>query len=99
MVLSGIGVSGFPQSIALEARAKCAKRRWTPFITGFILHRNKESGNRWASSARLTFLKSPMVRAKEYALAGAFEFLFLQSLVDHGHILATSKWIDDVSQD
>ncbi|MBX4868086.1 hypothetical protein HJA87_12845 [Rhizobium bangladeshense] len=78
---------------------KSDKRRWTPFVTGFTLHRNKESGNRWVSSARLTFLKSPEARAKEYALAEAFEFLFLQSLVDHGHILATSKWIDDVSQD
>ncbi|MBB4233574.1 hypothetical protein [Rhizobium esperanzae] len=50
-------------------------------------------------SAWVTFLKSLMTRAKEYAHAGAFEFLFLQSLVDQGHILATSKWNDDAFQD
>jgi hypothetical protein len=50
-------------------------------------------------AARVTFLKSRTARAKEYLLAWAFEFLFLQSLVDQGHIPATSKWIDDASQD
>ncbi|TAX34432.1 hypothetical protein [Rhizobium leguminosarum] len=51
----------------------------------------------WA--VRVTFLKSRTARAKEYLLAWAFEFLFLQSLVDQGHIPATSKWIDDAFQD
>ncbi|MBY3173376.1 hypothetical protein HFO27_01700 [Rhizobium leguminosarum] len=50
-------------------------------------------------AARVTFLKSLTARAKEYPLAWAFEFLFLQSLVDQGHIPATLKWIDDASQD
>ncbi|QKK15253.1 hypothetical protein [Rhizobium indicum] len=50
-------------------------------------------------AARVTFLKSLTARAKEYLLAWAFEFLFLQSLVDQGHIPATSKWIDDAFQD
>jgi hypothetical protein len=99
MVLSGIDLSGFPSVYRLGG---ASEMRDTP--VDVFCHRLYNALQQMRSlvlfwSAWVTFLKSLTARAKEYLLAWAFEFLFLQSLVDQGHIPATSKWIDDAPQD